>query len=211
VFFHGGNFTHGYKEWCGFMAPAVTSFPAILVSASYRLFPDASYRDILGDAFAALALVRAEIGAHGGDPARVFIGGHSAGAQLVAEMALRHDRRAAAGLPDAAFRAVFPMSGSYGRRLGDLELTPALRVAPDVPDSPIELAGAARHPFFVAWGGAEKPQVREAGRAFAGAVAATGVETVAREIPDLDHFEVHLNTGSASDPWTAQVRAWMRA
>ena len=37
VFFHGGGFTHGYKEWCGFMAPALTAHPAILVSAEYRL------------------------------------------------------------------------------------------------------------------------------------------------------------------------------
>jgi arylformamidase len=209
IFFHGGNFTHGYKEWCGFMAPAVTTFPAVFVSASYRLFPQTAYRHILDDPFAALALVRERIGEHGGDPGRVFIGGHSAGAQIVAEMALRHDRRRAAGLTDEAFRGVFPMSGSYARRLGSLEVDPALRVADDVPDSPIELAGAARHPFFIAWGGVEKPQVLENGRAFAGAVEATGVETLARELPGLDHFAVHLNTGSAEDPWTVQVREWM--
>ena len=39
MFVHGGSWTHGYKEWLGFMAPAFTTLPAIFVSVSYRLGP----------------------------------------------------------------------------------------------------------------------------------------------------------------------------
>ena len=39
LFMHGGGWTHGYKEWAGFMAPAIVCLPAILVSVGYRLAP----------------------------------------------------------------------------------------------------------------------------------------------------------------------------
>ena len=31
LFFHGGAWRHGFKEWLGFMAPALTDLPAIFV------------------------------------------------------------------------------------------------------------------------------------------------------------------------------------
>ena len=106
LFFHGGNFTHGYKEWCGFMAPTITAFPAIFVSGSYRLAPTASYRAIMEDAFAAFSWLREHIAEHGGDPTRMFIGGHSAGAihETVSHINLpvwwHALRRHADGMPD---------------------------------------------------------------------------------------------------------------
>ncbi len=209
LFFHGGNFTHGYKEWCGFMAPAITAFPAIFVSASYRLAPAVSYRAIMDDAFAALAYVRGHIADLGGDPQRVFIGGHSAGAQIVAQMALRHEARRAAGLPDDAFRGVLPMSGSYSRRLADLEADESLRVAADAPDSPIEIAGRAFAPFFVTWGGREKENVLRDGPAFVAALEAAGQPVEHHVFPDDDHFSIHLATADPQNLWTRKLRQWM--
>ncbi|WP_195759936.1 alpha/beta hydrolase [Paracoccus sp. S-4012] len=211
LFFHGGNFTHGYKEWCSLMAEAVTGFPAILVSASYRLAPGTAHRDILDDCFAALKLMRDQALRFGADPRRIYLGGHSAGAQAAAEMALRHDRRETAGLSDSDIQGVFPISGNFQRRLGDLEADPALRVGADDPDSPVELVTAqgARHPFLICWGGAEKPYVHEAGAAFAAALAAGGQKVETLIEPGLDHFEVHLRAGDPAVPWTRQVRQRM--
>lgn len=209
LFFHGGNFTHGYKEWCGFMAPAVTAFPAIFVSASYRLAPAASYRDILRDGFAALAWLRAHIGEQGGDPGRIFIGGHSAGAQIVTEMALRHDARREAGLPDDAVRGVLPISGRFSRRLADLEADERLRLPPEVPNSPIEIAGRCFAPFFVTWGGREKEEVQCDGAAFVAALRAAGQAVEHHVFAQDDHFSIHLNTADAGNAWTVKLREWM--
>ena len=209
LFFHGGNFTHGYKEWCGFMAPAVTAFPAIFVSGSYRLAPATSYRDILGDGFAALAWLRENIAAHGGDPGRIFIGGHSAGAQMVVEMALRHERRRQAGLPDDAIRGVLPISGNFRRRLADLEADERLRLPPHVPDSPLEIAGKAFAPFFVTWGGREKEHVLEAGTDFVSALEAAGQAVEHHVFEEDDHFSIHLNTADPRNAWTVKLRDWM--
>lgn len=213
LFFHGGNFTHGYKEWCGFMAPTITAFPAIFVSGSYRLAPTASYRAIMEDAFAAFSWLREHIAEHGGDPTRIFIGGHSAGAQIVAQMALQHAARAAAGLPDDAFAGILPISGSYSRRLADLESDEGLRVAPDTPDSPIEIAADPRPtaPFFVTWGGREKEQVQRDGPAFVAALEASGHAVEHHAFADDDHFSIHLGTADPENLWTRRLRRWMTA
>lgn len=55
LFMHGGYWTHGYKEWLGFMAPAFVSLPAIFISVGYRLAPAAPYPAALADCLSALA------------------------------------------------------------------------------------------------------------------------------------------------------------
>ena len=57
LFFHGGAWQHGYKEWAGLMAPAFIDLPAIFVAASYRKVPEAKFPAPLDDAFLALQWV----------------------------------------------------------------------------------------------------------------------------------------------------------
>ena len=40
LFWHGGGWTSGYKEWMGFMAPALNAAGVTFVSAGYRLAPE---------------------------------------------------------------------------------------------------------------------------------------------------------------------------
>ena len=116
LFMHGGYWTHGYKEWLGFMAPAFVSLPAIFISVGYRLAPAAQYPAALDDCLSALAWVYKHISHYGGDPRRLFIGGHSAGGHLAALAAVRSDLRAARDIPAGALRACLPVSGSFDFR-----------------------------------------------------------------------------------------------
>ena len=70
LFIHGGAWRHGYKEWMGFMAPPVIRHPAVFVSVSCRLAPDAKFPDIAEDCFDALALVYRTVAQFGGDAIR---------------------------------------------------------------------------------------------------------------------------------------------
>jgi acetyl esterase/lipase len=124
-------------------------------------------------------------------------------------MALRHDARRAAGLADDAISGVFAISGSYSRRLADLEVDESLRVGADVPNSPIETASKGLAPFYVTWGVKEKEQVQRDGMAFVEALQAVGQPVEYHAFEEDDHFSIHLNTANADDIWTQKVREWM--
>jgi acetyl esterase/lipase len=79
VWFHGGGLTGGQKEFPQFNGDGVA-----LVAAGYRLSPQAKCPDFITDAAAAVAWTVKNIARFGGDPEKVFIGGHSAGGYLAA-------------------------------------------------------------------------------------------------------------------------------
>lgn len=90
VWLHGGGFVMGDLDtehpWALRIA---TETGATVVSVGYRLAPENPYPAALDDAFAAAAWVSKNAGELGADPARIAVGGHAAGANLAAAVALR--------------------------------------------------------------------------------------------------------------------------
>jgi acetyl esterase/lipase len=89
IYVHGGAFTAGSKRAPGSpFYDNIALFAArsgfIGVNMTYRLAPQHQWPAGAEDVGAAVRWVVANIAAHGGDPARVFIMGHSAGAVHVA-------------------------------------------------------------------------------------------------------------------------------
>lgn len=84
VWFHGGGLTGGKKHFPGLL----TSENIVLVGVGYRLSPKADYPAFLEDAAAAVAWTFMNIDKYGGDPKKIFVGGHSAGAYLSAMVGL---------------------------------------------------------------------------------------------------------------------------
>src|SRR5688572_28498430 len=113
---HGGGWTHGYKEWMGLNAPVITQFPAVYVAIEYGLSPTQRHPKLLHDCLQALAWVHKNIAGYGGDPQRLFIGGHSAGAHLAALTTVRRDLFAQYGLPPDVIKGCLPYSGVYDFR-----------------------------------------------------------------------------------------------
>jgi len=56
----------------------------VFVSTNYRLLPKVKMDELIGDIAKSLGWVHKNIAKYGGDPKRIFVGGHSAGAQLAA-------------------------------------------------------------------------------------------------------------------------------
>jgi acetyl esterase len=88
VWYHGGGWTTGSIETGDIVARALSSgTPAVVVSVAYRLGPEHPWPAATDDATAALQWTAAHVGELGGDPARVAVGGDSAGGNLAAVMA----------------------------------------------------------------------------------------------------------------------------
>ena len=77
-FMHGGAWTHGTKDWCGFTAPPIVEQPAVFVSVGYRhiLSHSRSTAPVMAG-IAALRWIAEHIVEYGGSPHRLFVGGHS--------------------------------------------------------------------------------------------------------------------------------------
>lgn len=88
VFFYGGSWNRGKRADYAFVGEALASRGILTLVADYRLYPQVRYPDFLRDSAAALAWGLGHAGELGGNPKRVFVMGHSAGAYNAAMLAL---------------------------------------------------------------------------------------------------------------------------
>jgi len=88
VFFYGGGWVSGDRGDYGFAGRAFAAKGFVTVVADYRLVPDVRFPAFLEDGALAIKWVRDHVAAHGGDPKRISLSGHSAGAYEAAMLAL---------------------------------------------------------------------------------------------------------------------------
>ncbi len=114
VFFYGGRWLSGTKDWYRLLAAALTARGYVVVVPDYRLFPEVRFPDFLIDGAKALRWAHDNVAPLGGDPKRMFVMGHSAGAHIAAMLALDPQWLAGVGL-DAArdVAGLIGISGPY--------------------------------------------------------------------------------------------------
>ncbi len=81
---HGGGWQQGDKTDVGLKPQVLTERGFVFVSTNYRLLPDVKMDVLIRDVAKSFGWVHRNIAKYGGDPKRIFVGGHSAGAQLAA-------------------------------------------------------------------------------------------------------------------------------
>jgi len=113
VFFYGGNWVSGKREDYAFVGQALAKRGFVVVVPDYRLYPEARYPDFLDDAAQAVAWTEREIGNYGGDPKRVFVMGHSAGAYNAAMLALDARWLGKQGVKPETLRGWIGLAGPY--------------------------------------------------------------------------------------------------
>lgn len=87
VFFYGGDWTHGKRQWYRFTGAALAARGVIVVIPDYRKYPRVKMDGFMQDAARAVAWTRDHAGQFGGDPQDIFVMGHSAGGQIAALLA----------------------------------------------------------------------------------------------------------------------------
>jgi acetyl esterase/lipase len=114
LFLHGGSWRQGDKR--AVLAKPLALVPAgyVVASANYRFRPHVDIATMAADVATAVAFLRANAASHGGDPDRIFLMGHSAGAHLVAVVGTNERFLHDAGVPWSALRGVVPLdTGPY--------------------------------------------------------------------------------------------------
>jgi acetyl esterase/lipase len=108
---HGGGWQQGDKTSVQEKPRAFTEKGFIFVAANYRLLPNVDMETLTRDVAKALGWVHQNIAKHGGDPQRIFVTGHSAGAQLAALLCTDDRWLKAEGVPFAALKGCVPVDG----------------------------------------------------------------------------------------------------
>lgn len=108
---HGGGWQVGDKSDVALKPKVLTERGFIFVSTNYRLLPDVTMDVLTRDVAASLGWVHHNIARYGGDPERIFVGGHSAGAQLAALLCTDDRYLKEQRVPFDSLRGCIPVDG----------------------------------------------------------------------------------------------------
>ncbi len=213
VFFHGGVWQHGGRRDGARLAEALARRGFVVAVAGYRLTPRARWPDEAEDAAAAVD-VALDAAAHvGGDPRRLILAGHSAGAQMAAMLAYDPRFLAARGRSVRDIRALALLSGvfSLAQPLDEGQPDGGFRafVAPTFGDdpralgaaSPLTVARPLGIPFVCVTAEHDYRAMRAQTAAFERKLRALGETVTHLDVPGVDH------TGIVDAPQTADAVA----
>ena len=113
VFFYGGSWNRGERSDYRFVGEALAARGVLTLVADYRLYPEVRYPEFLADSALALAYGLRQAGRLGGNPKRVFVMGHSAGAYNAAMLALDASRLAPLGHSPRELAGWIGLAGPY--------------------------------------------------------------------------------------------------
>jgi acetyl esterase/lipase len=120
LFLHGGGFREGDRAQYGFIAKPFVEKGIIVAVASYRLTdPGFVYPSQVEDVRHALQWLHQNIHTYGGDGMQLYVGGHSSGGILAADVGVDRTWMKQAGIPTLALRGMVPVSALYDLRVND--------------------------------------------------------------------------------------------
>ncbi|MEZ5944035.1 MAG: carboxylesterase family protein [Planctomycetaceae bacterium] len=108
---HGGGWQVGDKSDVALKPKVLTERGFVFVSTNYRLLPDVTMEELTADVAKSLGWVHRNIAKYGGDPNRIFVGGHSAGAQLAALICIDNRYLNAEGVSFDVLKGCIPVDG----------------------------------------------------------------------------------------------------
>jgi arylformamidase len=190
VFIHGGYWRAFSAREHSFVALGLVPLGITTVVVDYSLCPKVTIDEIVRQCRAAVAWTLRHIGAHGGDPKRVAVGGHSAGGHLSAMcLATRWDEDY--GLARDPLAAAVLVSGLYDiEPLRHSYLQPTIRLDDGIVrrNSPLFAVRPCATPALVTWGAEESEEFARQSTSFHAAWQRAGNRSELLAQPGANHF-----------------------
>lgn len=191
VFFYGGGWDSGERGLYGWAAQALAARGFVVATADYRLVPEVVFPTFIEDAAAATAMAARVAADYGGDPARLGVIGHSAGAHLAMMITLDQRYMAAAGAP-GLIKAAAGLAGPYEFLPFDVrESINAFGRAPDPAlTQPVNFARADAPPLWLGHGTADVVVHAEDTTILCERMKSAGGRCEAKLYPGLNHADL---------------------
>ena len=192
VFFYGGAWNSGSRDDYAFAGRAYAAKGFVAVVPDYRLVPEVRFPAFVQDGAAAVRWTRDNAVRFGGDPARITLAGHSAGAYIGAMLALDPQWLRAAGVPSGTVRAAALLAGPFDfLPLTDQRAAEAMGNWPRPEETqPIHYARADAPPLWIAAGTADTVVKPRNSEALAARLQALGAPVTLREYPGKSHIDL---------------------
>lgn len=192
IFYYGGGWVKGSADEYGWAARAYASKGFVVVVPDYRKVPLVRFPAFVQDAADAVRWTRDNIATFGGDPRRIAIVGHSAGAHSVAMLALDPQWLAAAGVPGAVKVAV-GLSGPYDFYPFTGRSVAAMGQWPNPAETqPLNYARKDAPPIMLITGTADTTVRPKNARNLFKALKAVGAIAVEKEYEGLGHEDIAM-------------------
>ncbi|MFT3805903.1 alpha/beta hydrolase [Arenimonas sp.] len=212
VFFYGGSWRNGRREEYRFVASALADSGALTLVPDYGKAPAHPFPDFMHDAAHAVAWARANAARHGGDPQRIFVVGHSAGAHIAALLAADARYLAEAGLAPADLAGVVGLSGPYDfLPITNAELREVFGDEGQWPATqPVNFVDGDEPPFLLMHGLKDRLVDPRNSERLARRLGARGVPAQLRELPDSGHVGMLIDFAKPGSPLLRNTLEWMR-
>lgn len=192
IFIHGGYWRMLSHKESSFMAENMVANGIAVVSVNYSLAPDASIDTIVRQCREAIAWTWRNAADFGGDPARIFVCGSSAGGHLTGMMVAGgwHDEL---GVPADVIKGAVPLSGLHDleplrhsciNEWAQLDADSARR------NSPVHHLPETGCPLILSYGASETAEFKRQSALLADAWRAKGWQADIFEHPDRNHFDI---------------------
>jgi len=212
---HGGYWRALTKADQSCVAPGLVAAGVHVAVMDYTLVPGADLDGIVHQVRTACAWVSAHAAGHGADPARLFVGGSSAGGHLCG-MLLADGWHAEYDLEHGTIRGAITLSGlfdlepvrlSYVNGWMGLDAAAAQRNSPirHIPKRP----PAPR--LLASYGGLETSEFMRQTETYAAAWAAAGHDAQVVAQAGHNHFDIVCALGDPGEPLCQAAAAWMQA
>ena len=222
---HGGGWQTGDKSEIQEKPRMFTDRGFVFVSTNYRLLPKVEMETIFRDVAKSIGWVHKHIAEHGGDPNRIFVMGHSAGAQLAALMCIDDRYLKAEGVPFTALKGCVPVDGDTYDVPAMIETAETrLRVHGEPPpkwghrlkfgndpekhkdySAVTHVAKGKNIPPFLILYVADHPDTSIQARRLATALKGSEVPAIAFGAKDTNHSKLNDKLGTDGDPATKAV------
>lgn len=216
VFFYGGSWDSGNRQDYLFMGEALASQGFLVAIPDYRIFPNVRFPAFVEDGALALRWLTDDVGKFGGDPEKIIMMGHSAGAHIAALLVFDERYLRAQGLKAEDFQAFVGLSGPYAFDPLAYDSTEEIFATAEDADEarPVTFVSGKSIPVLLLHGGNDTTVLPINSQKLAEKVRSEGGKSEYREYPGTGHASMVLSFAApfrSDAPIYAETIAYLKS
>jgi acetyl esterase/lipase len=190
IFWYGGSWTSGQRDQYRFVGAALAQAGVVTVVPDYQLYPPAKFPAFVDDGAQAILWVQQHAREFGGNPDRIVLMGHSAGAHEAAFLAYDRERLVKAGVNPRGIVGLVGLSGPYALA-PDTDVLNTIFASPYTERDwqPVRFVTAQSPPTFLAHGTADDVVSIKHAEKLRDVLKANGVRVETEFYPDKKHTD----------------------